>query len=145
MIASTSTVPWMNRPVLSMASEPANGTSLPFGDGVAVVSLCSSATAITAPMRPASVSPTCTQNRSGRGTTASTSTPSSAAPSTMKMGSSEWYATDGVLIAGAASKVALIYFRPPAMGPYFGVGSVLCTLLNVSLTAGLMMSSTGFG
>ncbi len=91
MIASTRTVPWMNSPALSIASDPANGTSLPLGDGV--VSMfrplwARPHTLPTAPSRPSRVMPTCTGNRSARGTTASAITPTMAAPSTMRIGSS---------------------------------------------------------
>ena len=81
-------VPWMNSPVGSIASEPANATSDPDGDGVVTVLPCRRATVTSEPTNPRRHTPTWTENRSRRGTTASTITPSSAPASTMKIGNS---------------------------------------------------------
>ncbi len=52
MSASTRMVPCRNRPVPSMASEPANGLSEPVGDGVAMCVPCSRPTATSAATQP---------------------------------------------------------------------------------------------
>ena len=48
----------------------------------------------------------CAAYRSARGTTASTSTPSIAAPSTIRIGDSAWYETDGAWIGVARPSAA---------------------------------------
>jgi hypothetical protein len=114
--ASTRIVPCRNRPTPSTPSVPANAGSLPTGLGVAVRVLCSTPTLTSAATRPPSVTNICTLNRSRRGTTASTITPTSAAPSTMKIGNSAWYATDGVSIGVlmAARSMVISPLRRPA-------------------------------
>ena len=73
--------PWMNRPTPSTAS--ASPTVVSEVE-------CSANTAASAPSSPAIVRPTCTPNRSARGTNASTSTPTHATPSTIRMGHNAW-------------------------------------------------------
>jgi hypothetical protein len=81
VIASSRIVPWMNSPTPSTASAPPTVVSdVP----------CRTNTAINAPSRLMMVTGICTAKRSSRGTNASISTPTHAAPSTMKIGTSAW-------------------------------------------------------